>query len=354
MRATASCEFPLLEEWKELCEKSRLLGVADAVLSGFAQIAFNDNSFSGLVMIAAVALVCPAQAFSGVVAALAATLVAGAAGVPRQLVRGGLYGFNAALVGLALPVAVFPGQGVTVQMVLYALVGGMLTVFLTAGLGALLSPSGVPALSLPYCVAMLVLVSASVACGSLGASRVAPMPAGLAGAPSPWTPLEFLSASLAGIAQVLWVEEPAAGVMYLVAISFASRVDVLSSVVGALVGTAVAVALGLPKGDVSIGLYGYNAVLLMKVMARGFKIEARSCVLAVACAGATVLVAAGLRVIFAPTGIATFAAWPYVAICVTVFLGRAKLAGLTYVPASEWGVPETLSGRCAEKDARPE
>lgn len=348
MLVTASCPFPLLERWKALCARNPALDFVDCVLSGFAQIAFNDNSFSGLLMIVAVALAYPVQAVSGVVCVASATLVSWLLGVPRGLVRCGLYGFNAALLGLALPVAVFPGQELTGRVLLYAVIGGALTVLLTAALSSFFSAYDVSPLSMAYCVAMLLMVPAGVLLGGLGASRSVPAVAALATETAAWAPSEFLTACLAGAAQVLWVETPYVGVLYLVAVALASRVDVALSVVGALVGTGTAIALGVPKDSIMLGLYGYNAVLLMKVMGRAFKITPTSLALAVVLAAGTVVVGAGMSVIFSPTGIGSFAAWPYVILCVAAFLGRSKLPRLTYVPASDWGVPETIAARLAE------
>ena len=348
MFATASCSFPFLERWKGLCARNPALDFVDCVLSGFAQIAFNDNSFSGLLMVVAVALAYPVQAVSGVVCVATATLLSWLLGVPRGLVRCGLYGFNAALLGLALPVAVFPGQGVTAQVLLYAVIGGALTVLLTAALSSFFSAYNVSPLSMAYCVSMLLMVPAGVLMGTLGASKAAPAVAALVTEGAAWAPAEFLTACLAGVAQVLWVETPYVGVLYLVAVAFASRVDVVLSVVGALVGTGTAIALGIPKDSIMLGLYGYNAVLLMKVMGRAFKITPASLALAVALAAGTVMVGAGLSVIFSPTGIGSFAAWPYVILCVAAFLGRSKLPRLTYVPAGNWGVPETIAKGLSE------
>lgn len=348
MFVTASCGFPLLEEWKGLCSRSPVLDFVDCVLSGFSQIAFNDNSFSGLIMIVAVALAYPVQAISGVVCVIAATAASWLMAVPRGLVRCGLYGFNAALLGLALPVAVFPGQGVTVPMIIYAVIGGSVTVILTSSLSSFFSPYGVSPLSMAYCVTMAIMVPAGVLLGAIDASRTAPALSVFSTSTAPWVLPEFVTACLAGVAQVLWVETPYVGVLYLVAVALASRVDVALSVVGALVGTATAVALGVPEDSVMLGLYGYNAVLLMKVMGRAFKPCVASLTLAVALAAGTVLVGAGLSVIFAPTGISSFAAWPYVILCVATFLGRSKLSALVYVPPGGWGVPETIARGISE------
>ena len=343
MRVTASCEFPGLERWKELCEGNAVLDVIDSTIAGFAQIAFNDNTISGILMIIATGVAYPEQAISGVWATLVATLVAFAIGVPKGLIRCGLYGFNAALLGVAIPVVVFPGQGVTLGLLIYDAIGAAMTVAITAGLGSFFSKWNVSPLSMAYCITMTLLAPAAVLVSTMGVSRGAPALAGLVGTAEGYTAMEFVDACLAGVGQVIWVEKPISGILYLVAVCFASRIDVAVSIIGAVVGTGTAIALGLPKDTVMLGLWGYNAVLLMKVIARGFRVEPRSIVLGTLLAAATTVVAAGLRVIFLPTGVASVYAWPYVILCVLVFLGRDKFAHLTYIPAKNWGVPETLT-----------
>ncbi len=343
MFVTASCKCPFLNDWKKLCYRNIVLEILDATVSGFAQIAFNDNSFSGLLLIAVTAIGSPIQAISGVWGALIATLTAYLIGVPRGLIRCGLYGFNAALAGVAIPLLVFPGQGITAPMLLFTALAAIGCVFLSAALGSFFGKWGSTALALPYCVTLLLLVPASVLITTMGVTRAAPAVMGLSAAQAGWTGMEFLNALLAGIAQVLWVEKPICGVLYLIALLPASRLDAVNSAVGALAGTAVAVALGLPKDAILLGLYGYNGVLLMKVFTRAFAFNRRSYLMAVCGAGATSLIAAGLKVILAPLGLGSFLAFPYALLCAFLFIGRDKLSGLTYIPPKNWGVPETLA-----------
>lgn len=343
MRVTASCKFPGLERWKEMCEGNPILDVIDSTLAGFAQIAFNDNTIAGIIMIAATGIAYPEQAISGVWSTFVATLVALAIGVPKGLIRCGLYGFNAALLGVAIPVVIFPGAGITMGLFIYDAIGASLTVVITAGLSNFFSKWNVSPLSMAYCITMTLIAPASVLISTMNVTRGAPTLAGLADPVETYTIMEFIDACLSGIAQVLWVEKPISGILYIVAICFASRLDVAVSVLGVVTGTGTAIAIGLPKDTVMLGLWGYNAVLLMKVVARGFRFDAHSIALGVLLATATTIVGAGMRVIFLPLGMGSVYAWPYVILCVLVFTGRDKFSRLTYIPAKNWGVPETLS-----------
>ncbi len=351
MSATASCKFPLLNEWKEASSKSIVLDIIDNVLSGFAQIAFNDNSFAGLLMIIATYIGSPVQAIIGVWATLIATLAAYAFGVHKGLIRAGLYGFNAALCGVAIPALVFPGSPVTFQLLLYSGIAAIFAVVLQMGFGNFFSKWGVPSLALPYSTTLLIFVPAALSLGNLNITRSAGAVFDIVGANSQgvWTIVEFIEAALNGIAQVLWVEDPITGALYLVAVLMASRIDVISTLVGALVATLAAIALGLPKDLIVAGVYGFNAVLLMKVITRGFLITKKSYLIGIVLSVVTVVFTAGLRVIFAPIGAVASFAFPYAILCIVVFLGRDMFKDMIYVPGSNWGVPETI-----KKDFKPE
>jgi len=340
--AIASCSFPFLEKWKGICEKNKPCAFIDSVLSGFAQIAFSDNTFSGILLLAAIFIGSPTQAVSALWATFVGTLAAYLIGIPKGLIRGGFYGFNAVLSGLILPLLVFPGQGVTLGLLVLSTLAGLMCTLLGAALGSFFGKWEVPALAAPFCLTIFILVPASLLFSTLGAAPFAPAVATSAAAPAGYSITEVLLASLNGIAQVLLLGKPVCGLLYLVAVLFSSRIDALNSIVGVLLGTAAAIALGLPKDAVMAGLYGFNAILLMHIMARAFVPSVKSYLLSMVCAGFTSVLAAALQVILAPLGLPSFLAIPYVAICIAVLLGRSLYKGLTYVPPQYWGVPETI------------
>jgi len=339
--ATASCKFPLLDAWKEFSAKNKVLSLIDDVISGYAQIAFNDNTFAGLLMILATYIASPTAALAGVWATFIATVTAHILGVPKGAIKCGVYGFNPALAGLAIGILIiFPDIP---RLLLYTGIAGIFCVIFQAAIGQLLSKWDVPALALPYCLTTVLLVPATLTLGGLQTSGIGQKLFQAGQATGAWTSGEFVTASLNGIAQVLWVDKPLTGILYLVAVLMASRIDAISVIIGAIVSTLAAIALGLPKELVLIGIYGYNAVLVMHVITRGFLINARSYTFAIIMAALTVFLAAGLRVIFAPLGIVSFYAIPYSITCIVAFLGRDTFSNFIYVPARNWGVPETIA-----------
>jgi urea transporter len=347
MSATASCKFPLLDQWKEFSAKNKVLSLIDDVISGYAQIAFTDNTFSGLLMIFATYLASPIAALSGVWATFVATVAAHIFGVPKGAIKCGVYGFNPALAGLAIGIlCVFPDMG---RLLLFSGIAGIFCVVFQMALVSLLSKWDVPPLALPYCITMTILIPATLSLSGLQVSGIAQGFFEVGQASGPWTSGEFVTAALNGLAQVLWVDNPLTGILYLVAVLMASRIDVLSIIIGTVASTLLAIALGLPKGMVFAGIFGYNAVLVMHVLTRGFLINARTYLFAVIMASLTVVLGAGFRVIMAPIGAISFFAIPYAVTCVLAFLGRDMLKNFTYVPSINWGVPETIA-----KEFKPE
>lgn len=344
MAATASTNFPFLDEWKEFTDRNIFLEFFDNVLSGFAQIALNDNSFSGILLMIAAFIGSPVQAVSGIWATIIGTLTAHLLGVPRSAIRTGVYGFNPALCGLAIPVLVFPDQGINAEILLYSSLAAIFAEVLTIGLARFLANWKLPFLALPYCFTLLIFVPAGLSLGNLAITRSSPeiftlfSASGQAG----WSAMEFFTAAINGIAQVLWIDNPITGGLYLVATLMASRIDVLSSILGAVISVGVAIGLGLPKEAAISGVYGFNAVLLMKAMTRGFVVNAKSYSMATIMSALTVVFTVGLRVMFAPIGAIASFAFPFALLSLSAFIGRDLLEDMTYVPGTEWGVPETI------------
>ena len=119
----------LLAWWGRLCAGSKVLRFADINLRGIGQVMFQDNPLSGLLFFIAIgwgsyAAGVPQVAIGGLVAVLAATLMAQWLRVDEAGLNAGLYGFNAYLVGLALPTFMAPSAALWV----YVVFGGAVSV----------------------------------------------------------------------------------------------------------------------------------------------------------------------------------------------------------------------------------
>ncbi len=296
-----------------------ILNFIKSILAGFAQIAFNSNIIAGILMIIATWLASPVQAVSGVLAVMIATLTAKFYRVPQEQVREGIYGFNAALVGIALPIVVFPGESISWMLLSFSAIGGCASVFLTAILRSVFAKWNLPALSLSYCIIISVfsflhsIMTAGTSTERMMSEEV-------------WSIREIFAASLSGMAQVLWVAAPVSGIIFLAAVCLVSRKDAAATVIGTMVGTFAAILIGLPKDTVMSGIYGYNAVLLMLVLMHEFGYSMRCYLGAIIAAGATTMLTAGMDIVLKMVGIRTVSAFPYVIIGIGILIVRNKFA----------------------------
>jgi urea transporter len=312
------------------------------MLSGYGQICFNDNPFSGLLFLAACFAGSPQHGISSIVATLASTAAACLLGAPRDALRLGLYSYNAALAGMGLALFVFPGQGITLAGLVYAAVLGLFCVPLTAAAFRLLSKWDIPPLALPYCVSLAVLVPAALSFARLEPAvsilpRIGGMP--FLDAPS----LAELPVILCNnFAEVVWQHNIVSGILLMLGILIASRIDFCSAICGACVATLFAVLFGMPPSDTLMGIHGYNAILLMIVLfGRGYAMSLKSFLFALCMAVATVPVLAMLNVLFAPFAMPV-AAWPYTIVSFIALASKDGLRGLRWISPSLWGVPETI------------
>ena len=349
MSATASCHFPFLNEWKQYCDKNKICAFIDSVLSGYAQLAFNDNTFSGILMIIATWLgsptVCICALWGTVIATLSATILM----VPKGLIRAGIYGANAAVSGLAVQPLLFPGQGLSFIMLGVSGTIAIMTVLLIQLLSRYFAKWNLPSLVVPYCICLIFFLGLF---SLLGISTPTPITFEtllFTTSLSEWSAVELFTTFLNCAAEILWLVNPLSGVLYLIALSFASKLDAINTIVAITISIFVAIILGLPKDAVMSGLYGYNAILLMQVLTRGFLITKRSYLLNMCAVAFSPVICCIYQCLLTSVHIGSFLALPYLTIAVFVFAIRKKFKNFTYVPVDDWGVPETIAKKYSTK-----
>lgn len=342
MKATASCHFPYLNEWKKYCDNNRICAFIDSVLSGYAQLAFNDNTFSGILMLIATWIGSPTLCINALWGTIVATVTAYIIGIPKAAIRSGSYGFNAALACLAVPVLLFPSQGISIIMLGVSAAIAIATVLFKLALGKLFSRWNLPTLVIPYCIALLIALIIWEMSGITDTAPVTMETLLFTNSLSDWSALDLGLTFLSNAAQILWLTHPVTGILYLIALTFASRLDFINTVIAIIVSLFISVLLGLPKDGIMIGLYGYNAILLMQVLSRGFLTNTRSLILNVCMVALTPIMCCIYQCLLTPLGVGSFLALPYLTIAIVVFTCCKKRKGFTYIPSDYWGVPETI------------
>jgi urea transporter len=251
--------------WQERRPSAGPLRFIDIVLRGIGQVMFQDNPVSGLLFFIAVAwgsysAGVPQVAIGGLLGVLVATLTAQALRVDDAGLAAGLYGYNAFLVGIALPTFLATSPLLWTYLVL----GAMLSVVATLAMANLMKTWGVAALTGPFVlVTWLLLLSAYAFSGIHGNAlpapgQIAPIPPEAA---NPLAPVAFIKGILISISQVFVKADGIAALLILVGLAVSSVAAAGLALAAALISVIVAHALGAESQLISGGLVGFNSIL---------------------------------------------------------------------------------------------
>lgn len=82
-----------------------------------------------------------------------------------------------------------------------------------------------------------------------------------------WPPVDFVDYCLRGVGQVVFMNNPITGLAILVAMYIASAWLGVAGTIGLVVSTVTALILGMDRGAIRAGLYGFNGVLVGAALA---------------------------------------------------------------------------------------
>lgn len=222
-----------------------------ALLNGFSQIFLQTHAACGLLIVLAIAVQSPAL----LAGALAGTLGAAALGRARTDIDSGLYGYNAALLGLLIVLMLGPSALALGLVVTGALLIDPLQARLLAGLR---ERRWLPGFTLPFVLfGWLTLALLNAALLDAFAGAPAAQPAGLAVLDAQG----LARAVAAGIGQVIFLDQPLAGLLVLAAVALADRRAAGWLLLGSAGGTALTLILGGAEQPILAGLAGYNPAL---------------------------------------------------------------------------------------------
>ena len=323
----------LLAGWQKRCDASSVLRFIDINLRGVGQVMFQNHPGTGLLFVAALAwgaFAADAGAVfvGGLLGLAAGSLTAMWLRVDAQNLAAGLYGYNALLVGLALPTFLEPSP----LLWFYVLLGGAVSVVCTLGTAQVAGTFRVAALTFPFVLVTWLLLLATYGFAGLQgtalpyASQVAPVdPA----ATHLLDPAAFIGGVLQSISQVFLKGDAFSALLLLAGLALSSLSAAAWGLVGALLAVATAHALGAESDLVSAGLMGFSPVLTAIALGAVFHAAdaPRTRVIGYAVLGTvfTVVVQGALNVLLTPFGIPTLTA-PFVLVTWLFLLPRAPAA----------------------------
>lgn len=288
----------------------QLLGFIDTMLRGIAQVMLQGNSYTGALFVTGIFFNSALLGLGVLAGTAVSTATAMLLGVERASVRAGLYGFNGALVAIALLYFLEP----TPLAWGYVVLAAASTTVLMAALQRLLATWQLPALTAPFVLTTLLFVLATARFGHLHATHVLPT-AGLpvqATVEGVVTFATLWQGVLAGIAQVFFQSSLLTGAFFVAGLAVASRRACIVAVLGSLAGALVAWGMGAAEPGIRAGAFGFNPVLTAIALQGGaWALNATS----TACTGlavvVTAIVFAALSAALAPIGMPALTA-PFV------------------------------------------
>ncbi|MFF0175106.1 urea transporter [Micromonospora profundi] len=249
--------------WDRLADRNPFVGFVDACLRGPAQVVFQNNPLTGLLILVAVAWGAvengqPRIFGGGVVGLLVGTATAVVLRADNASLRKGLFGFSPFLTGIAVPTFLDDRP----LMWLYLVLGAIATTVVTLALNTIFKTRGLTAFTMPFVLTTWVLLMAAYQFDRFTVlTNLKPMFPGegqLTGGRFDW---DLIPTFLRGVSQVFLINSWVTGLIILVALLINSRWSALFAVVGAVGATLLALWFGADAASLDKGLFGFNAVL---------------------------------------------------------------------------------------------
>ena len=246
--------------------ESPSFGFIDWTLRGVGQVVFQNNPWSGLVILLGILFNSWIYAMVCVVGVLASMGTAILLKADRALIRDGLFGFNGALVALALIAfssANFQTGAIpSPAMWFYLVCGAALSTMAFSAIATLLGPHKVAPLTMPFVLIGWLFLFAILKFDVIHAGpMLKPVSPDQFSYTEPYVTSTWYVGIGTSIGQIFFQDNWITGYIILIGILIHSRIGGGMCLLGAIVGTVVAAIFGGPEGAIRDGLFGYNSAL---------------------------------------------------------------------------------------------
>ena len=251
--------------WKDRFRDHPTLGLADWVLRGIGQVVFQNNPISGAVILGAIfynswiyGMVC---LFGTIISTLTALLFK----ADKEMIKDGLFGFNGALIAIALVAYTSPnfttGNIPNAHLWLYIVLCAAFTTVIMPAFGAILGPHKVPGLTMPFVLATWFFLGALLQFTTIDVSLKPTSPSDFTGPRPDYTWVTWFHGITMGIAEIFFQDNWVTGIIILIGIAINTRIGALMALLGSTLAVGTAVLYGAHDEAIRDGLFGYNAAL---------------------------------------------------------------------------------------------
>lgn len=312
-------------------------------LRGISQVFFQNNPLSGFLILVGLLVQSPRIGLYGLLALFSGNLTAYGLGFDSGLVRSGLFGYNAFLVGLVIATFDSPDEHAEYPLVmtLFVIVISSFSSILLVALGKLLHPYKSPPLTLPFNLATYIFLLATANMFRVEYAPIRPpaLPDFGTQAFGQVTAAQLFGGTIRGIGQVYLADNLTAGFLILAGIAVSSRVAAGVALFGSFIGAGIALATGVSPAAVEAGMYGYNASLSVTALFTFYCPSKGTTILASFAGIMTVLAQQALTTMLEPLGLPTMT-MPFCVIALPFIILQGTTPLVVAIPLSQLTVPE--------------
>jgi len=289
-------------------------------LKGISQVILIENVMTGFLILIAITIFSYYLGIIALLSAIIGTLAGKLGAADEKVINQGLLGYNSVLTGIALA-SFLTGP----YMWLVALIGSAVAAIFTAAMMHFTKRTEVPILTFPFVILTWFILFASYKLNGIKLSS-ALVPQDL----THWKlktagEVNLIDGVFHGIGQVFFLNNTVSGILIFLAVFWAGRKLGLYAVIGNAVAIIIAFLLGGERSLITLGLYGYNAILTILAVSVVFKSEHNrfAFLSGIISACLTVPITAGLSTYLLPYGLPALT-MPFV-LCSWLFLGARKV-----------------------------
>jgi urea transporter len=243
------------------------LGFVDWLLRGIGQVVFQNNPISGAVILAGIFYNSWIYGTACLVGAIISTLAALLLRADKGMIKDGLFGFNGALIAIALVAYTSPnfttGNIPNLHLCLYIMLCAAFSTVIMPAFDAILGPHKVPGLTMPFVLGTWFFLGALLQYSTIDVSNALKptSPSDFTGPTPDYTWVTWFHGITMGIAEIFFQDNWVTGVIILIGIAINTRIGALMALLGSTLAVSTAVFYGAHEEAVRDGLFGYNAAL---------------------------------------------------------------------------------------------
>lgn len=228
----------------------KAISLTTILLKGLGQIMLQENSVTGFLFLVGIFFGSFTMGLAALLATICGTATAFLLKYDKAEIIKGLYGFSAALVGVATMLFLKP---VFISWIILIIGSALATV-----IQHFFMKRKIPVFTLPFVLItwLILFFTNNYFTDLLSQSSITTA-----------SPINYLTVGFNGYGQVIFQNNLISGVLFFIAVFISSPISALYGFVGAILSAFIAFSISVPVADISIGLFSFNAVLCAIVFA---------------------------------------------------------------------------------------